>query len=78
MYRFFSYADIRRIDKVFSIMKNLAKEDDFFASAVEEFESASSSEKVDMCNYLLSIYNRTADCDIMTLEQAVILSAYPA
>lgn len=75
--REFSYADIRKINKVLKVMKDLAKEDDYFATAVEQFETASEKGKVWMCRYLLEIYN-TTDFNLMTLETAVILAAYPA
>ena len=78
MYAHFTYADIRRITKVLNIMKALAESDDFFSIAVAEFEAATGTEKINMCNQLLEIFNHTKDCDFMTLEQAVILSAYPA
>ena len=74
----FTFADLRRIRKVFSVLKNLAEHDNFFAEAVEQFVSATGSEKIEMCNYLLDIYNSAEGCDFMTLEEAVMLSAYPA
>ena len=74
----FTFADQRRIGKVLNVMKSLAEHDDFFETAVEQFNSTTGEEKLDMCNYLLDIYNSTRECDFMTLEEAVMLSAYPA
>ena len=73
----FTFADNRRIGKVLSVMKDIAKSDPFFAVAVEQFEAATGSEKIRMGNYLLKIFNSTSS-GTLSLEQAVILSAYPA
>lgn len=72
----FTFADCRRIEKVLDVMKSLSEKDDFFAIAVEEFNSAVGAEKINMAEYLLKIYNDAKDSGIMSLEQAVILSAY--
>lgn len=72
----FTFADCRRIEKVLNVMRNLAEKDNFFAVAVEEFNSAVGAEKINMAEYLLKIYNDAKDSGIMSLEQAVILSAY--
>ena len=74
----FTFADQRRIGKVFAIIKNLAKEDDWWQMAVDQFVSADRNEKIDMCKYMLDIFNSVKDCDFMSLEEAVMLSAYPA
>lgn len=71
----FTFADNRKIEKVLNVMKDLAKKDDFFAVALEEFNSAVGEEKIHMYNYLLKIYKDAKD-NGMSLEQAVILSAY--
>lgn len=78
MYAYFTFAEVRRIRKVLCIMKVLAENDDFFATALEEFESADTQEKIPMCNYLLKIFNDARESECMSLEQAVVLSAYPA
>lgn len=72
----FTFADCRRIEKVLNVMRNLAEKDNFFAIAVEEFDSAVGAEKINMAEYLLKIYNDAKDSGIISLEQAVILSAY--
>ena len=73
----FTFADQRRIIKVFTIIEDLAKNNDWWQMAVDQFVSADRNEKIYMCKYMLEIYNSAKDCDFMTLEQAVILSAYP-
>ena len=75
--REFPYADIRKINKCLNAMKNLAKSDYYFANAIAEFEIATGADKVYMCKRLLEIYN-TTDFDVMTLEDAIILSSYVA
>ena len=72
----FTFADNKRIEKVLDVMRNLAEKDNFFAVAVEEFDSAVGMEKINMAEYLLKIYNDAKDSGIISLEQAVILSAY--
>ena len=52
----FPFADCRRIEKVLNVMRNLAEKDNFFAIAVEEFDSAVGAEKINMAEYLLKIY----------------------
>ena len=74
----FSFGDQRRIGKVFAIIKKLAEDDDWWQMAVDEFISADRNEKIDMCKYMLDIFNSVKDCDSMSLEEAVMLSAYPA
>lgn len=78
----FTFADQRRMQKVMNVMDSIAKEEtnlgEFFRTALDEFWNAPVPEKVEMCKYLLEIYNDTKECGCMTLEQAVILSAYPA
>ena len=73
----FTFADQRRISKVFAIIENLAKDDDWWQMAVNQFASADRNEKIDMCKYMLDIFNSVKDCDFMSLEEAVVLSAYP-
>jgi hypothetical protein len=46
--------------------------------AVDQFGSADRNEKIDMCKYMLDIFNSVKDCDFMSLEEAIVLSAYPA
>ena len=72
----FTFADCRRIEKVLNVMRDLSEKDKFFAIAVEEFDSAVGEEKINMAEYLLKIYNDAKDSGIISLEQAVILSAY--
>lgn len=72
----FTFADARRIGKVLNVMENLAEKDNFFADALEQFETAVVIKKIDMCKYLLEIFNSVKDSNVMSLEQAVILSAY--
>ena len=74
----FTFADQRRIRKVFAIIKNLAEDDDWWKITVDQYISADRNEKVDMCKYMLDIFNSVNGCDFMTLEEAVILSAYTA
>jgi hypothetical protein len=74
----FTFADQRRIGKVFAIIKNLARNDDWWQMAVDQFYDADRNEKIDMCKYMLDIFNSVKDCDFMTLEEAVMFSAYPA
>lgn len=74
----FTIGDKRRIRKVLSVMEELAQTDPFFSVAVKQFEAATGAEKIIMGNYLLKIFYAPTKCSGMTLEQAVILSAYPA
>ena len=71
----FTFAENRKIDKTLAVMKKFAEKDNFFATAVEQFNFAIGNEKYDMCKYLLEIYN-DAQNDSMSLETAILLSAY--
>ena len=74
----FTFADQRRIGKVFAIIQNLAKTDDWWKIAVEQFALANRNDKIEMCKHMLGIFNSVKDCEFMTLEEAVVLSAYDA
>lgn len=77
----FTFSEERRFQKVFQIMENLAVNENslgvYFKNALKEFEEATIQEKIRMCRYLLEIYNDTKT-DCITLEEAVIFSAYSA
>lgn len=72
----FTFVDATKIIRVLNVMENLSKSDEFFANALQDFQFATASEKIKMCKYLLWIFNSVKNNDAMTLEQAVILSAY--
>lgn len=72
----FTFADCRRIEKVLNVMRNLAEKDNFFAVAVEEFDSAVGTEKYNMAEHLLKIYNDAKESGIISTGQAVVLSSY--
>lgn len=74
----FTFADLRRMGKVLFIIENLGKSDDWWKMTFDQFVSADRDSKISMCNTMLDIYNCARKCDFMTLEDAVILSAYPA
>ena len=71
----FLFKENRKIDKTLAVMKRLAEKDNYFAIAIEQFNSARGEEKYNMCKYLLEIFDSTQD-GVMNLETAVILSAY--
>ena len=79
MYARFVFADIRKIDKVFAVMRKLAEDenDGFFADALAEYLAADIEEKAMMCKRLVEIFNE-AKQDGMDLEMAVYLAAFPA
>jgi hypothetical protein len=71
----FTFADVRKIDKVLKVMEEYAENDVFYACALKELETADCSEKITMFQHLLNIFN-SADGDLVSLEQAVFLAAY--
>lgn len=68
-----------KINKCLIVMEKLAENDGYFADALEEFNLATGKEQRAMGDYLLRIYSdwKENSC-FSSLEQAIILSAYPA
>lgn len=73
----FTFAQKRKCEKLFGIMKQLSKEPGgtFWADALRQYSLATKEHRCSMCRYLLRISENASEIGIST-RTALLLSAY--